>query len=148
MKHQKYIVLLILFQTVFLLSCKKDAPVRNNTAPQAMYDLISRDTLEFQSYILKWNTARVDTMYVRDTNVQQLDTAWLKFDKNGTYQTYITKDFTYAASWEFLDNGSRLRLWNDDRKFDQEFILLKLTQDTVEMLNPRLDSLFYRFRFK
>lgn len=148
MKHQKYIVLLILFQTVLLLSCKKDPPVRNNTAPQAMYDLISRDTLEFQSYILKWNTARVDTMYVRDTNVQQLDTAWLKFDKNGTYQTYITKDFTYAASWEFLDNGSRLRLWNDDRKFDQEFILLKLTQDTVEMLNPRLDSLFYRFRFK
>ncbi|HTM90877.1 MAG TPA: hypothetical protein VL095_00555 [Flavisolibacter sp.] len=148
MKHKKYIVALVLIQAVFLLNCKKE-PVRNNTAPQAMYDLLSRDTLEFESYILKWNTSSVDTMYTRDSGRNKLlDTAWFKFDKNGKYQAYLSDNFTYSASWEFLDNGSKLRLWNDQRKFDQEFTLLKLTQDTVELLNPKLDNLFYRLLFK
>lgn len=148
MKHKKYIVLLVLIQTVFLLNCKKES-VRNNTAPQAMYDLLSRDTLEFDSYILKWNTSSVDTMYTRDSGRNKLlDTAWLKFDKNGTYQADLSLNYNYSANWEFLDNGSKLRLWNDQRKFDQEFTLLKLTQDTVELLNPKLDNLFYRFLFK
>ena len=148
MKHKKYIVALVLIQTVFLLNCKKE-PVRNNTAPQAMYELLSRDTLEFESYILKWNTSSVDTMYTRDTGRNKLlDTAWFKFDKNGTYQASLSLNYKYSASWEFLDNGSKLRLWNDERKFDQEFTLLKLTQDTVELLNPELDNLFYRLLFK
>ena len=148
MKHKKYIVVLVLIQTVFLLNCKKES-VRNNTAPQAMYELLSRDTLEFESYILKWNTSSVDTMYIRDSSRNKLlDTAWFKFDKNGTYQAYLSLNYNYSASWEFLDNGSKLRLWNDERKFDQEFTLVKLTQDTVELLNPKLDNLFYRFLFK
>jgi hypothetical protein len=147
MKYKKYIGILVFIQSVFLLNCKKDA-VRDNTAPQAMYDLLSRDTLEFETYILKWHTAKMDTIYVRDTNRHQLDTAWLKFDKNGTYQAFISANYRYSASWEFLNNGGKLRLWNDDRKFDQEFTLIKLTHDTVELLNPKLDSLFYRFSFK
>jgi hypothetical protein len=150
MKNKKFIVFFLLAQSIFLLNCKKDE-VRNNTAPQSMYDLLTKDTLKFESYIFKWNTPSVDTMYARDSNrlnTMNLDTAWFMFDKKGTYQAYLSLDYNYSASWEFLDNGSKLRLWNDDRKFDQEFTLVKLTQDTVELLNPKLDNLFYRFSFK
>lgn len=145
---KKIIVLLVLGQSIFLLNCKKET-VRNNTAPPAMYDLLTKDTLQFESYIFKWNTSSADTVYKRDTgNNLMLDTAWLKFDKNGTYQAYLALSNNYAASWEFLDNGSKLRLWSDDRNFDQEFTLVRLSQDTVEWLNPRFDNLFYRFLFK
>jgi hypothetical protein len=115
-----------------------------------MYDLLTKDSLKFESYIIKWNTPKVDTLYARDSsrNRLNLDTAWFKFDKKGTYQAYLSLDYNYSASWEFLDNGSKLRLWNDERKFDQEFNLIKLTQDTVELTDPKLDNLFYRFSFQ
>jgi hypothetical protein len=149
MKNKTFIVLFLLAQSILLLNCKKDE-VRNNTAPQSMYDLLTKDSLKFESYIIKWNTPKVDTLYARDSsrNRLNLDTAWFKFDKKGTYQAYLSLDYNYSASWEFLDNGSKLRLWNDERKFDQEFNLIKLTQDTVELTDPKLDNLFYRLSFQ
>ncbi len=149
MKNKTFIVLFLLAQSILLLNCKKDE-VRNNTAPQSMYDLLTKDSLKFESYIIKGNTPKVDTLYARDSNRNRLnlDTAWFKFDKKGTYQAYLSLDYNYSASWEFLDNGSKLRLWNDERKFDQEFNLIKLTQDTVELTDPKLDNLFYRFSFQ
>ena len=149
MKNKTFIVLFLLAQSILLLNCKKDE-VRNNTAPQSMYDLLTKDSLKFESYIIKWNTPKLDTLYARDSgrNRLNLDTAWFKFDKKGTYQAYLSLDYNYSASWEFLDNGSKLRLWNDERKFDQEFNLIKLTQDTVELTDPKLDNLFYRLSFQ
>lgn len=149
MKNKRTIILFFVAQTVFLLNCKKET-VRNNTAPQSMYDMLVRDTLAFDSYIFKWNTASVDTFYTRNAtnNNLNLDTAWLKFDKNGTYQANFSSSSNYSANWEFLDNGSKLRLWNDTRNFDEELTLIRLSQDTVEWLNPRLDNLFYRLLFK
>jgi hypothetical protein len=144
MKNKRTIILFFVVQTVFLLNCKKET-VRNNTASQAMYDLITKDSLKFDSYIIKWNASSVDTMYYRgrSSNRQNLDTAWFKFNKDGTYKGYISLTYNYSANWEFLDNGSVIRLWSTN--FDKEFNLLKLSKDTVEWLDPKTDSLFYRF---
>jgi hypothetical protein len=149
MKKKTFTILFLLLQGILLLNCKKE-PVRNNSAPPSMYELITKDTLEFESYIIKWNTSSVDTFYKRRAtgNSLNLDTSWLKFDKGGTYKAFLSRDYNYSASWEFLDNGSKLRLWSDGRNFDQEFTILRLSQDTVEWLNSKLDNLFYRFTYK
>lgn len=144
MKDKRIIFLLVLIQSVLFVNCKKET-VRNNTAPQSMYDLIINDTLQFESYIIKWNTSSADTIYNRrrSSNRINFDTAWFKFNKDGTYTGYISLGFNYSANWEFLDNGLKLRLWNTS--FDKELNLLKLSKDTVEWLDPKTDSLFYRF---
>lgn len=149
MNRIKKIVLLLIAQTAFLFSCKKETP-RNNTAPQSMYDMLTKDTLVFQSYIFKWNTPLVDTFYQRkgNSNYYNLDTAWFKFDANGTYEANFSSSYNYFASWEFLDNGSKLRLWSDARNFDEELTLIRLATDTVEWVNPKFDNLYSLLLFK
>jgi len=149
MKGKTITILLVVVQSVFLLNCKKES-VSNTTAPTYMLELLTKDTLEFESYIIHWNTSTMDTLYRRGGNANNLnlDTAWFKFDKDGTYKAYLSLGYNYSASWQFLDNGSKLRLWNDVMKFDQEFTMVKLSTDTIQWVNPKLDNLFYHFSYK
>jgi hypothetical protein len=149
MRNKTILILFVLAQSTLLLNCKKEVE-RNRTAPQNMYDLLTKDSLKFESYIIKWNTSSADTFYTRRAtgNRMNLDTSWFKFDKDGSYNAFLSLNYNYAASWEFLDNGSKLRLWSNDRSFDQEFTIVRLIQDTVEWVNPKLDNLFYRFSYK
>ena len=145
MNKKKFILLFILIQSVLFFNCKKDSGSQGNSAPQYMLDLITEDSLQFESYIIKWNSNKEHILYKRgsSSNSWNMDTAWFKFNKDGTYRWYMSRSNYYSAQWQFLESGAKLRLWNAD--FDQQYTLLKLTKDTVEWLDPKLDSLFYRF---
>lgn len=144
MRRKIVILSFVLIQSVLFFNCKKDPP-GDNSAPQSLSDLLTEDSLQFESYIIKWNTSREQILYQRGAggNSRNLDTAWFKFDKDGTYKAYMSQSFNYSAQWEFLNKGAKLRLWNGN--FDQQYTILKLTKDTIEWLQPGLDSLFYRF---
>jgi hypothetical protein len=143
MSKKKFILLTVLTQSILFFNCKKD-PVAPDPAPQYMTDLLTEDSLQFASYIIKWNSSKADTFYQRGArnNKWSLDTSWLKFNKDGTYKGYMPQGYNYSADWQFLEKGAKLRLRGSG--FDQQLTLLKLTKDTVEWLNPALDSLFYR----
>jgi hypothetical protein len=145
MSKKKFIFLFVLIQSVVFFSCKKDPSGQDNSAPQSMFDLITEDSLQFQSYIIKWNSSKADTLYQRGGNHNRwnLDTAWFKFNKDGMYKGNMSLNYNYSAQWGFLENGAKLRLWNSN--FDQKFTVLKLTKDTIEWLDPKTDNLFYRF---
>ena len=144
MTKKKIILLFVLIQSVLFFNCKKDSTGQNNSAPQNMSDLLTADTLQFESYIIKWKSSKENVFYKRgdSNNRLNMDTAWFKFDKDGTYKGYVSLSYHYEAQWQFLEGGARLRLWN--AKFDQRYIVLKLTTDTIEWLDPKTDSLFYR----
>lgn len=148
MNKKNFILLLILTPSIILFNCKKDDVVNNNPAPQYMTDLLTQDTLEFESYILHWNRPFPDTFYKRGYNRNRLnfDTLWLKFDKDGTFKGFISHDYQYSAQWQFLDGGSKLRLWNSS--FNRQVNVIKLSKDTIEWLDVKTDSLFYQFKPK
>ena len=145
MGKKKILLVIILIQSLVFLNCKKESNTPNNTVPQSMIDLLTEDSLQFEAYIIKWTTWKADTFYKRGrtSNSWNMDTSWFKFDKDGTYRAFMSRSYLYSAQWQFLENGARLRLWNSN--FDQQYSVLKLTKDTVEWLEPNLDSLFYRF---
>ena len=145
MGKKKILLVIILIQSLVFLNCKKESNTQNNTAPQSLIDLLTEDSLQFEAYIIKWTTWKADTFYKRGRtgNSWNMDTSWFKFDKDGTYRAFMSRSYLYSAQWQFLENGARLRLWNSN--FDQQYSVLKLTKDTVEWLEPNLDSLFYRF---
>jgi len=145
MSKRKFILLFVLISSILFFHCKKDSVRHDNSAPQFMTDLITEDSLQFESYIIKWNTSKQRTFYKRgdSNNSLNLDTAWFKFNKDGTYKGYMSLSYNYSAQWEFLEKGAKLRIWNTN--FDQQYTLLKLTKDTIEWLAPKTDSLFYRF---
>lgn len=141
---KKKFILLFIFTNLFLFNCKKENTI-DNTAPQYMADLLTKDTLQFESYIFNWNSTSPDTLYTRGSQRNRLnfDTAWFKFDSNGTYKGYLSEGYNYAANWQLLEKGSKLRLWNST--FDNQYNLLKISKDTIEWLDVKMDSLFYRF---
>jgi len=145
MGKKKFHLFIVVILSLVFLNCKKDPATQNNTAPQSLIDLLTEDSLQFESYIIKWTTWKADTFYSRGAanNSWNMDTSWFKFNKDGTYRAFMSRSYLYSAQWQFLDNGSRLRLWNAN--FDEQYSVLKLTKDTVEWLEPDLDSLFYRF---
>lgn len=144
MSNKKFIPLFFLILSVVFFNCKKDPGGKDNSAPQFMTDLITEDSLQIESYIIYRNTSKERVFYQRgdSNNALNFDTAWFKFNKDGTYQGYISRSYNYSAQWEFLEKGAAIRIWNTN--FDQHFSLLKLTKDTVEWLDPKTDSLFYR----
>lgn len=144
----KKLILFALVPSIVFFSCKKDTTSQAGTTPQYMADFLTTDSLKFDSYIFKWNTSKADTFYKRGSiaNRVDMDTCWFKFNTDGTYKAHMPLNYNYSAQWQFLQNGTKLRLWSSG--FDKQYTLIKLSKDTVEWLDPGLDSLFYRLVHK
>lgn len=149
MNFKKLFFLLIAFETIFLFSCKKEKGTDNSSAPPQFTEQLTQDTLKFESYILNWNETSEHTYYKRgdSNNYINLDTCWLKFDKNGNYIANMP-GYNYVARWEFLESGRKLRLFNKALNLDQKLTVVKVSKDTVEWLDPVTDNLFSRLIHK
>lgn len=145
MNSKKLIFLSIAVESLFLFSCKKDDGADNTPAPTQLTEQLTQDTLKFQSYTLNWNETSERTYYKRgdSNNYINLDTSWFKFDKKGTYIANMP-GHNYAARWEFLEGGRKLRLFNKAINLDQKLTVIKISKDTVEWLDPVTDNLFSR----
>ena len=145
MKTKRIIFLLVLTQSIFLFNCKKDS-TQNESTLQNMSEVLTKDTLKFESYIVNWNTSSERTIYKRGANgnTWNLDNAWYKFDKDSTYKSFFEPAWNYNSNWMFLENGKKLKIWDTTLNANEEVTLLKLTKDTVEWVDPN-NNLFYRF---
>ncbi|MCU7550380.1 hypothetical protein OCK74_14760 [Chitinophagaceae bacterium LB-8] len=139
MAYKKKIVLSIMVTCCISLSnCKKDIN-EDNSSPQETENILTKDTLKFDTYIVFWNTSYERIVYKKGSNANSwnLDNAWYKFDSNGSYKLCIPFfNWNHQALWELSDENKTLRTWDTATTFNQTANILKLSKDTIEWVNP------------
>jgi hypothetical protein len=132
----------ILVQVCFhFISCKKQD---ENDLLNIKKELLTADTLVYEEQILNWNLASQRVTFKRGSNTNSSDFLkdyWIKYDMNGSFKAAFNNVQMYSGQWEFLEDGTKLRMWSTELSYDNTYEVIKLISETFEWY----DSEHYAF---
>lgn len=136
-------LLFIACSTLFigLTSCKREN--ETNTL-QVKREWLTSDTLIYDEAIVDWRLPSQRVVFKKGStsNTLPLDTSWIKYNMDGTFQAMLF--FTrYDGKWELQNNGGKIRVTSTSLDFDETYNVIKLTKDAFEWSDPSRYG-FYR----
>ena len=116
----------------FLFStCKKQ---NEKYILEAKIDLLTKDTLIYDEQILWWNSSSQMVTFKKEntSNNNELKEAWFKYEMDGSFTAALSNGYVYSGNWEFLNNGTKLKLYSKELSYDETFEIIALTNEKFE----------------
>lgn len=126
---------------ISIISCKRENETNSLLAKR---ELLTSDTLIYDEEIINWQLPSQRVVFKKGStsNTLALDTSWIKYNLDGTFQARFFF-LRYDGKWELQNNGGKIRLTSTSLDFDETYDVVKLTKDTFEWVDP-VRYAFYR----
>lgn len=142
MKSTPYLHLILICICIQFISCTK---LEEKNTTEARRNLLARDTLIYEQQILWWNSSDQLIAYKKGStaNTNDLQKAWFKYEIDGTYKAALSNGYTYAGTWEFLENATKIKLSSAELSYNEVIEIISLTNENFDWTDPEHHS-FYR----
>ena len=141
MKSRRLLLILIAICIQFI-TCKKQD---EKDSTETRRNLLTSDTLVYEQQILWWNSSEEIIAYKKGSlaNNNNLQKAWFKYEVDGSFKAALSNGHTYSGNWEFLENGTKIRLSSDELFYTEIFEIISLTNEKFDWTDTEHNS-FYR----